>query len=158
MSPPWSLPRPPVSIYLVLSGLLLFVKSLIVSNSLWPHRLQPARLPPARLPCPPPSPRVCSNSRPLGRWCHPTTSTSVIPFSFCSQSFPASGSFPMSWLFSLGGQSTGASASVLPRNIQRWSPLGLTGFISFQSKGLSRVSASTTVQKHQFFSAVFFMV
>ena len=145
MSPPWS---PPVSIYLVLSGLLLFVKSLIVSNSLWPHGLQPARLP-----CPSPSPRVCSNSCPLSQWCHPTVPTSDTPFSSCSQSFPASGSFPMSWRFSSGGQSTRASASVLPRNIQHWFPLGLTSFISLQSKGLSRVFSSTTVQKHQFFGA-----
>ena len=96
-----------------------------------------------------------SNSSPLSRWCHPTISTSVIPFSSCPQSLPASGSFPMSQLFALGGQSTGvsASASILSVNTQDWSPLGWTGWISLQSKGLSRVFSNTTVQKHQFFSA-----
>ena len=119
----------------------------VMSNSLRPHGLQHARLP-----CPSPSPRACSNSRPFSQWCHPAISPSVAPFSSCLQSFPASGSFPMSQFFASGAQSTGASASVLPRNIQRWFPLGLTGFISFQSKGLSRVFSSTTVWKHQFFS------
>ena len=103
-----------------------------------------------RLPCPSPSPRVCSNSCLLSWWCHPTISPSVAPFSSCPQSFPVPGPFPMSWLFTSGGQSVGASASVLPMNIQSWFPLGLTGFISLQSKGLSRVFSSTTVQKHQF--------
>ena len=109
----------------------------------------------ARLPCPLPSPRVCLNSCPLRQWNHPTTSSSVIPFSFCLQSFPASGSFPMRWLFTSGGQSIGisASASVLSMNIQGWFPLGLTGLISLLSKGLSRVFSSTAVQKHQFFGA-----
>ena len=95
------------------------------------------------------------NSCPLSRWCHPTISSSVVPFSSCLQSFPASGSFQMSQLFASGGQSIGvsASASVLPMNIQDWFPLGWTGWISFQSKGLSRVFSNTTVQKHQFFSA-----
>ena len=99
---------------------------------------------------------VCSNSGPLSWWCHPTVSSSVTPFS-CPQSFPASGSFPMSQLFTSGGQSTGvsASASVLPMNTQDWSHLGWTGQISLQSKGLSRVFSNTTVQKHQFFGAQF---
>ena len=102
-------------------------------------------------PCPSLSPRVCWNSYPLSPCCHPTISTSVAHFSSCPQSFPASGSFPMSWLFASGGQRIGGSgsASVLPMNIQGWFPLGLTGLISLQSKGLSRVFSSTTVQKHQ---------
>ena len=99
-----------------------------------------------------PPPRVCSNSCPLSRWCHPTISHSVIPFSSHLQSFPASGSFPMSQFFASGGQSIGASASVLPMNIQNWSPLGWTGWISLQSRGLSRVLSNAIVQKHQFFS------
>ena len=119
------------------------------SNSLWPHGLQHARLP-----RPSPSPWVCSNSRPLSWWCHPTISSSVAHFSSCPLSFPASGSFQISWFFTSGGQSIGASASasVLPMKIQVWFPLGLTGLISLQSKGFSRVFFSTTVQKHQFFS------
>ena len=109
----------------------------------------------ARLACPSLSPRVCSNSCPLIWWCHPTISSSVTPFSFCLQSFPALGSFPVSRLFTSGGQRTeaSASASVLPLNIQAWFPLGLTGLISLPSKGFSRVFSSTTVQKHQFFGA-----
>ena len=101
-----------------------------------------------------PTPRACSNSCPLSWWYHPTISPSVIPFSSCPQSFPASGSFPMSQFFASGSQRTGASAlaSFLPVNIQDWFPLGLTGWISLQSKGLSRVFSNTTVQKHQFFS------
>ena len=95
---------------------------------------------------------ACSNSCPLSQWCHPTISSSVIPFS-CLQPFPASGSFPRSCFFASGGQSTGGTASVLPMNIQEWFPLGWTGWISLQSKGLSRVFSNTTVQKHQFFSA-----
>ena len=116
-----------------------------MSYSLWPHGLQHVRLP-----CPSPSPRLCLNPCPLSQWCHPT---SVTPFS-CPQSFPASGSFPVSQLFPSGGQSIGASASasVLPMNIQDWFPLEWTGLISLTSKGLSRVFSSTTVQKHQFFS------
>ena len=116
----------------------------VVSDSLWPHGLQYARLP-----CPSPTPRVYSNSCPLSRWCHPTTSSSAVPFSSCPQSFPASGSLQMSQLFASGGQSIGVStsASVLPMNTQDWSPLGWTGWISLQSKGLSRVF-SNTVQKH----------
>ena len=124
----------------------------VVSNSLRPYGLQHARLP-----CPSPTPGAYSNSYPLSRWCHPTTSSSVVPFSSCLQSFPASGSFQMNQLFAWGGQSIGASAStsVLPMNIQGWSPLGWTGWISLQSKGLSRVFSNTTVQKHQFFSTQF---
>ena len=120
--------------------LLLLSSHSVMSDSLWPHGLQHARLP-----CPSSSPRVCSNSYPSSWWCHPTISSSVIPFSFCLQFFPASGSFPMSQLFASGGQSVGvsASASILPMNIQDWFPLGLTGLISSLSKGLSRVFSST---------------
>ena len=122
----------------------------VVSNSLWPHELQHARPP-----CPSRAPGACSNSCPLSGWWHPTISSSVIPFSSCPQSFPASGSFQMSHVFTSGGQSSGvsASASVLPMNIQDWFPLGWTGWISLQSKGLSRVFSSITVQKHQFLNA-----
>ena len=136
---------------LPLNFILLLFSPSVVSDSLWPHGLQHARLP-----CPLPTPGVCSNSCPLNRWCHPTISSSVVPFSSCPQSFPALGSFPVSWLFALGGQSTGtsASASVLPVDIQGWFPSGLTGLISLQSKGLSRVFSSTTVQKHQLFGAL----
>ena len=107
-----------------------------------------------------PTPGAYSNSCPLNQWCHPTIYSSVIPFSSHLQSFPASGSFPMRQFFTSGGQNIGASAlaSVLPMNIQDWFPLGWTGWISLQSKGLSRVVSNTTVQKHQFFSATFFMV
>ena len=107
----------------------------------------------ARLPCPSPTPRACSNSCPLSLWCHTTISSSVIPFSSCLQSFPASGSFPMSQFFASGGQRirVSASASVLPVTIQDWFPLGLTDWLSLQSKGLSRVFFNTAVQKHQFF-------
>ena len=107
----------------------------------------------ARPPCPSPTPGLYSNSCPLSRWCHPNISSSVIPYSSCPQSLPASGSFPMSQLLASGGQSIGvsASASVLPVNTQDWSPLGWTGCISLKSKGLSRVFSNTTVQKHQFF-------
>ena len=120
----------------------------MVCDSLWPHELQHARLPCLSL-----FPRVCSNSCPLSQRCHPTVSSSVTSFSSCPQSFPASGSFPMSWLFASGGQSIGASASasVLAMNIQGWFHLGLTSLISLQSKGLSRVFSSTAVWKHQFF-------
>ena len=121
----------------------------ITFTSLRPHGLQHARPP-----CPSPSPRVCTNSCPLSQWCHPTISSSVTPFSSRLQSFPESGSFPMSQPFASGGQSIGASALVvvLSRKIQGLYPLGLTGLISLQSKGLSRVFSSSTVQKHQFFS------
>ena len=119
------------------------------SSSLWPHGLQHARPP-----CPSPTLGAYSNSAPSSRWCHPTTSSSVVLFSHL-QSFPASGSFPMSQFFASGGQSIGvsASASVLPVNIQDWFPLGWTGWIFLQSKGLSRVFSNTTVQTHQFFGA-----
>ena len=108
-----------------------------------------------RPPCPSPTPRVYPNPCPLIRWCHPTISSSVIPFSSCLQSFPASGSFLMSQLFASGGQSiaVSASTSVLPKDTQDWSALGWTGWICLQSKGLSRAFSNTTVQKHQFFSA-----
>ena len=119
----------------------------VVSDSLWPHGLQHARPP-----CPSPATRACSNSCPLSQWCHRTVLSSVIPFSSCLQSFPTSGSFKMSWLLASGGQRIGVSASapVLSMNIQNWFPLELTGWISLQSKGLSRVFSNTTVQKHQF--------
>ena len=121
-----------------------------MSDSLRPHGLQHARPP-----CPSPTPGACSNSRPSSQWCHPAILSSIVPFSSCLQSFPASGSFPMNQLFASGGQSIGASApaSVLPVTTQDWFPLGWTGWISLQSKGLSRVFSKTTVQKHQFFSA-----
>ena len=124
--------------------------SSVVSDSLRPHGLQHAKLL-----CPSPTPGACPNSHSSSQWCHPTISTSVIPFSSCPQSFPASGSFQMSQLFASCGQSTGApaSASVLPMNIQNRFPLGLTGWISLLSKGLSRVFSNTTVQKHQFFGS-----
>ena len=116
-----------------------------MSNSLWPHELQHASPP-----CPSPPPGAYPNSCPLSRWCCPTVSSSVIPFSFRLQSFPASGSFPMSQFFAWGGQSIGVSAlgSVLPMNVQDWFPLGWTGWISLQSRGLSRVFSNTTVQKN----------
>ena len=126
---------------------MLFFSCQVVSDSFWPHELQHTRLP-----CPSLSPGVCSNSCPLSRWYHPTISSSVVPFSFL-QFFLASGSFIMSQLFTSGGQSIGASAwaSILPMNIQCWFPLGLSGLISLQFKGLSRIFCSTTVQKHQLF-------
>jgi len=121
----------------------------VVSDSLWPHVLQHARPP-----CPSPTPRVYSNSCPLRWWCHPTISSSVVPFSYCLQSYPAPGFFPVSQLIASGGQRIGvlASVSVLPMNIRGWFLLGLTGLISL-SKGLSRVFSSTIIQKHQFFAA-----
>ena len=121
---------------------------LVVSNSLWPHEWQHTRPP-----CQSSTPGVYSNSCPSSRWCHPAISSSVIPFPSCLQSFPASGSFPMSQLFTWGGQSIGisASASVPAMNTLDWSPLGWTGWISLQPKGLSRILYNTTVQKHQFF-------
>ena len=120
----------------------------VMSDSLWPHESQYARPP-----CPSPSPGVYPNSCASSRWCYPAISFSVIPFSSCPQSLPASGCFPMSQLFTWGGQNIGVSAlaSVLPTNTQDWSLLGWTGWISLQSKGLSRVFSNTTVQKHQFF-------
>ena len=121
----------------------------VMSDSLRPHESQHARPP-----CPSPSPRVHSDSHPLSPWCHPAISFSAVPFSSCLQSLPASESFPMNQLFPWGGQSTGVSAlaSFLPKKSQGWSPSEWTGWISFQSKGLSRVFSNTTVQKHQFFS------
>ena len=137
----------PLSISVQLSS-VHFSRS-VMSDSLWPHGLQQARPP-----CPSPTPRVDSDSWPLSQWCHSTISSSVIPFSSHPLPFPASGSFQMSQFFSSGGQSieASASASVLPMNIQDWS-LKWTGWISLQSKGLSRVFSNTTVQKHQFFGA-----
>ena len=128
--------------------LLLFSRS-VMSNSLWPNGLQHTRLP-----CPSLSPWVCSNSCSLSPWCHPNILSSVSSFFSCLQSFPASGSFLISQVFTSGGQSIGASASasVLPLNIWGWFPLELTGLISLQCKGLSRVFSNTTVQRHQFFS------
>ena len=127
---------------------LLFSRS-VMSNSLWPHGLQHNRLP-----CPSPTLGAYPNSCPLSGWCHPALSSSIIPFSSCLQSFSASGFFPVSWLFTSGGQNIGASvsasASVLPMNIQGWFPLGLTGLISLLSKALSRGFSSTIVWKHQF--------
>ena len=121
----------------------------VVSDS-----LQPCELQHARPPCPSATPGVHSNSCPSSRWCHPAISSSVVPFSSCPQSLPASEFFPMSQPFTWDGQSTGvsASASFLPKNTQDWSSLTWTGWISLQSKGLSRVFSNTTVQKHQFFS------
>jgi len=126
---------------------------LVMSDSLQPHGLQHARLP-----CPSPTPRAYSNSCSSSQWCHPTILSSVVSFSSCLQSFPASGSFPVSQFFTSGGQSIGvsASASVPPMNIQDWFPLEWTGGISLQSKGLSRVFSNTTVQKHPFFGAQLF--
>ena len=127
-----------------------------MSDSLQLHESQHARPP-----CPPPIPRVHSDSHPSSQWCHHAISSSVIPFSSCPQSLPASQSFPMSQLFTWGGQSTGLIdlASVLPKNIQGWSPSEWTGWISLQSKGLSRVFSNTTVQMHQFFQrSAFFRV
>ena len=122
----------------------------VVSDSLQPHDTQHARPP-----CPSPTPGVNPKPCPSSRWCHPTISSSVVPFSSCPQSLPASESFPVSQLFAWGGRSIGVSAStsVLPMNTLDWSPLGWTGWISLQSKGLSRLFSNTTVQKHQFFCA-----
>ena len=124
----------------------------VVSDSLWCHKSQHARTP-----CPSPAPRFHSDSCPLIQWYHPAISSSVIPFSSCPQSLPASESFPMSQLFTWGGQSTGVSAlaSFLPKKSKGWSPSQWTGWLSLQSKGISRVFSNTTVQKHQFFGAKF---
>ena len=143
-----------LTIYQYIQKLLLkerkSVSHSVGSDSLWPHGLQQARLP-----CPSPIPGVYSNSCPLSRWCHPTISSSLDPFSSCLQSFPALGSLSMSQFVTSGGQNIGvlASAAVLPMNIQGWFPLGWTGLISLQSKGLSRVFSNTTVQKDPFFSS-----
>ena len=134
---------PFTSLLCIVSAPLLF-GCCIVSDSLQPHGL-----PQARLPCPSPAPALCSDSCPLSQWGHLMISSSSAPFSLSPQSFPAV--FPVSQLFTLGGQSIGASASVLPVNIQSWFPVGVIGLISLLSKGLSRVFSSTTVQKHQFF-------
>ena len=122
----------------------------VISNSLWPHKSQHARPP-----CPSPTPGVHSDSRPPSQWCHTANSSSVVPFSSCPQSLPASESFPMSQIFAWGGQSTAVSAlaSFLPKNTQHWSPSEWTGWTSLQSKGLSRVFSNTTVQNHPFFGA-----
>ena len=137
------------NIYCQPTGSVYFSHS-VLSDSLRSHELQHARPP-----CPSPTPGVHPNSHPSSPWCHPAISSSVIPFSSCPQSLPTSESFPMSQLFTWGGQSTGvsASASVLPKNTQDWSPLEWTGWISLKSKGLSRVFSHTTAQKHQFFGA-----
>ena len=121
----------------------------VVSDSLRPHESQHARPP-----CPSPTPWVQSDARPSSQWCHPAISSSVVPFSSCPQSLPASESCPMSQLFAWGGQSTGVSAwaSVLPKNTQDWSPSEWTGWTSLQFKGLSRVFSNTTLQKRQFFN------
>ena len=128
----------------VLGVMLVQFSCSVMSNYLQPHGLWHNRLS-----CPSPTPGTCSNSCPLSQWCHPTISS----FSPCLQSFPASGSFPTDHFFTSGGQSIGASESVLPMNIQDRFPLGWTGWISFQSKGLSSVFSNTTIQKHQFFGA-----
>ena len=137
--------------YDFLSGILQ--ESVQFSHSVMSDSLQSHGLQHAGLPCPSPTLGVHPNSCPLSQWCHPTISSSVVSFSSCPQSFPASEAFQMSQLFASGGQSIGVSAStsVPPMNIQDWSPLGWTAWISLQSKGLSRVFSNTTVQKHQFF-------
>ena len=122
--------------------LLLLFSCSVVSDSMWPHGLQHCRFP-----CPSPTPRICSNSGPLNQWYHSAISSSIVPFSSCLQSFPASESFPMSQFFASCGQSIGVSASVLPMNIQDWFPLGLTSLISLQSKWLSRVFSSSKPSK-----------
>ena len=132
-----------------------YVSSVQFSHSVMSDSLQPHGWQHARPPCPSPTPRVHPNSCPLSQWCHPTISSSVIPFSFHLQSFPAAGSFQMSQFFPPGGQSIGVSASVsvFPMNTQDWPPLGWSGWTSLQSKGLSRVFSNTTVKMHQFFGA-----
>ena len=134
--------------------MFLCVKSVQFSGSVVSYSLRPHESQHARPPCPSPTSGIYPNSCPSSQWCHQAIPSSVIPFSSCPQSLLASGSFPMSQLFTRGGQSIGVSAltSVLPMNTQYWSPLGWTGWISLQSKGLSRVFSNTTVQKHQFFS------
>ena len=134
-------------LFLVFSSGFSQFSHTVVSYSLWPHGL-----PHARPACPTPTPRACSNSCPSSKWCHPSISSSVVPFFSCLRSFPASESFPMSQFFTSGRQSIGASASVLPMNIQGWFPLELAVLMSLHSKGLSRVFSSTTVQNISFFS------
>ena len=137
------------------NNMLWYIISVQFSCSLMSDSLRPHELRHTRPPCPSPTPRVHWNSCPSSQWCHPAVSSSVVHFSSCPQSLPASESFPMSQLFAWGGQSIGVSAStsVLPMKTQDWSPLGWTGWISLQSKGLSRAFSNTTVQKHQFFGA-----
>ena len=132
----------------------IFISSVQFSRSVMSDSLRPHESQHARPPCPSPTPRVHSDSHPSSQWCHPAISSSVVPFSSCPQSLPASESFPMSHLFAWGGQSTGVSAlaSFLPKKSQGWSPSEWTGWISLQSKVLKRVFSNTTVQKHQFFS------
>ena len=147
------MPIPNCFDYCIFVIVLRLLSSVQFSHSVMSDYLRTHGLQPARLPCLSPTPWIYSNSCPLSWWCNPTISSSVIPFSFHLQSFLASGSFPMSQFFASGGHSIGvsASASVPPMNIQDWFPLGWTGWISLQSKGLSRVFSNTTVQKHQFF-------
>ena len=130
------------------SGVTVHFSCSVVSDSLWPHEPQHIRPP-----CPSPTLRVHPNPCPLSQWCHLAISSSVVPFSSCPQLFPASGPVQMSQFFTSGGQNIGVSASVLPMNTQEWCPLGWTGWICLQSKGLSRVFSNTIVQKHQFFDA-----
>ena len=136
-------------------SIILYLSSVQFSCSVMSDSLRPHELQHARPPCPSSTPTVYSNSCPLKQWCHSTISSSVIPFSCCLQSFPASGSFKMSHLFTSGGQRIGVStsASVLPMNIQDWFPLGWTSWNSLQPKGRSSICSNSTVQKHQFFSA-----
>jgi len=143
-----------VTSYLLSIYSVLFSCS-VVSDFLWPHELQHTRLP-----CASSTPGAYSNSSSLSQWCHPTVSSSVVPFSSCLQSFPASVSFPMSQFFASGGRRIGLSAfsSILPMNIQDWFPLGWTGWISLKSKGFSRGFSNTTVQKQQFWHSAFLMV
>ena len=145
----WSLHCPPEAIITLFHNRLSFSSVSQSCPTLWSHGLQHSKLP-----CPSPAPGACSNSCPLSRWCHPTISSIVVPFSPCLQSFPASGSSPVSQFFLSGGQSIGvsASASVLPMNIQHWFLLGLTSLISLQPKRLSRVFSGTKIWQHQIFS------
>ena len=144
-----------IKLTLFADDMILYICSVQFSSSVVSDSLQPRELQHARPPCPSPTPGVYPNSYPLSWWCHLTISSSVVPFSSCLQSFPASGSFQMSQLFTSGGQNIGvsASASVLSMNIQDWFPLGWTGWISMLFKGLAKVFSNTTVQKHQFFGA-----
>ena len=150
--------------YRTLNSPRTFPKSMLISvqfsHSVMADSLRPHEPQHARPPCPSSTPGVHPNLCPSSWWCHPTISSSVVPFSSCPQSFPASGSFQMTQLFASGGQSIGVSASttVLPMNTQAWSPLGWTGWISLQSKGLSRAFSNTTVQKHQFFFFFFYFI
>ena len=144
-----------IKLTLFADDMILYICSVQFSSSVVSDSLQPRELQHARPSCPSPTPGVYPNSYPLSWWCHLTISSSVVPFSSCLQSFPASGSFQMSQLFTSGGQNIGVSAltSVLPMNTQDWLPFGWTGWISLQSKRLSRVFSNTRVQKHQFFCA-----